>query len=291
MVTAEEKKNQRIAMITSLGIHAAIFIFFFFMIAWKAPNPPAPEYGIEVNFGTDSEGWGAPQPTEPVGSQGTAEEEPQQPEVQPEETVAETPKSEPVEAEPEVVSKLESPVTVKEEKKEEPKPPVKTPEKVPEKKEEPKPQVNQTTVYKPSTTTSANKTTDAKQGQAGNNGNDPNTQGDKGSPEGSLDPKGAYDGKAGGGGGGYGLKMPGWAWATPPSKKKLTSNFSGYVRFEIEVDEDGQIVKITKLEGTLNLEDERQLREAIEKSQLEKTSAGMAPPKSKGVVEFTLQLE
>jgi periplasmic protein TonB len=85
--------------------------------------------------------------------------------------------------------------------------------------------------------------------------------------------------------------MPGWAWSSPPQKRKLTSNFSGKIKFQIEVDEDGQIVKITTLERTLNFEDERILRAEIEKSQLEKTSAGDAPPLSKGIVEFSLDVE
>lgn len=281
-------------MATSIGIHAALVLLFFFMIAWKAPNPPAPEYGIELNFGTSEQGSGPVQPTEPVGSQGQAEQEPNQPEEQ-EAVEPETPKVEetrPVEQQ--IVSKVESPVAVKEEKKEVVKEPQKPIEKTEPKKEEPvKPKVNEEAVFKPRTQTSNtdNKTAESKAGQAGNQGDDTNKAGDKGSPEGKPNPDAAYTGKAGGGGGGYGLSMPGWAWASPPEKKKLSSNFSGKIRFEIEVDEDGQIIKITTLERTLNLEDERLLRQAIERSQLEKTSAGNAPARSKGVVEFTLSLE
>ena len=52
----KEKKNKRIALFTSLGIHAAILLLFFFLVAWRAPNPPLPEYGIELNFGLDDQG-------------------------------------------------------------------------------------------------------------------------------------------------------------------------------------------------------------------------------------------
>ena len=65
----QEKKNRRAGILTSVGIHAALFLTFFFMMAWRAPNPPLPEYGIELNFGLDNQGSGDVQPETPVGDE------------------------------------------------------------------------------------------------------------------------------------------------------------------------------------------------------------------------------
>ncbi len=291
MTHAEEKKNQRIAMITSLSIHAVIFLLLFFLVAWKAPNPPHPEIGIVVNWGEDEQGSGDTQPDKSAGSEGTQEEEPDQPDPAPEEPQAEP--EEVVESKPveqEIVSQVESPVVVKE-KKEEVKQPEKPVEKVEPKKEPEKPKVNPDAVYKPKTTVTDNKTSEAKAGQNANEGDDANRTGNKGQTDGTLDKNAVYKGPAGGGNNGLGLQMPGWAWVSQPQPKGFTSTLSGKVRFEIEVDENGDITKITTLERTLNFEDERMLKSMIQKSQLEKTTPGDAPPVSKGIVEFTLRLE
>ncbi len=290
MTHAEEKKNQRIAMITSISVHAVVFLLLFFLVAWKAPNPPHPEIGIVVNWGEDEQGSGDTQPDKSAGSEGTQEEEPNQPDpapeepqVQPEEVV----ESKPVEQE--VVSKVESPVVVEEKKVEkQPEKPVVKPE---PKKEPEKPKVDENALFKPKTATTDNKTSEARAGQNANEGDDVNRTGNKGQTDGTLDKNAVYKGPAGGGNNGIGLQMPGWAWATQPQPKGLTSTLSGKVRFEIEVDENGDIIKITTLERTLNFEDERMLKSLIQKSRLEKTSPGDAPPKSTGIVEFTLRLE
>jgi len=291
MTHAEDKKNQRIAMITSLTIHGVIFLLLFFLVAWKAPNPPHPEIGIVVNWGEDDQGSGDTQPDKSAGSEGTQEEQPNQPDpvpeepqVQPEEVV----ESKPVEQE--VVSQVESPVVVKE-KKEEVKQPEKPVEKTEPKKEPEKPKVDENALFKPKTATTNNKTSEAKAGQNANEGDDVNKTGNKGQTDGTLDKNAVYKGPAGGGNNGLGLQMPGWAWVSQPQPKGFTSTLSGKVRFEIEVDENGDIIGINTLERTLNFEDERMLKALIQKSRLEKTSPGDAPPKSKGIVEFTLRLE
>jgi periplasmic protein TonB len=291
MVTQGERKNERIAAITSIGVHAAVFLLLLFMVAWQPPNPPHPEIGIEVNWGVDKQGSDNINPDKEVGSEGPAKEEPKQPE--PVEEKQETEQPEIAEEKPaeQAISKTESPVVVKEEVKEVKKPVEKPVEKVEPKKEEPVKKVDDAAVFKSKTQTTDSKSTQPKEGVTGSEGNDTDKKGNKGEPEGTLDAKASYEGKAGGGNNGFGLNMSGWGWSEQPQYKKLTSTLSGKVRFEIEVDEDGQIVKITTLERTLNYEDEKMLRAAIEKSQLEKTSPGAAPPSSKGIVEFTLSLE
>ena len=198
-----EKKNKRTALLYTTIIQVVLFAVLFFIVAWRAPDPPLPEYGIVLNFGTDDEGSGDVQPETPVGNKGQQEEEPEEskPKVQ-EETpkVEEEKETKPVESKPveeQIVSKVESPVVVKEKKVEEVKPVEKPAEKPVEKKVEPKvekkpveekPKVNPDAVYKPNAqkSTSDSKTTDTKAGNPGNHGDDPGKTGDKGNPEGSL---------------------------------------------------------------------------------------------------------
>ena len=113
----------------SLGIHGLLLILFLFILAWREPDPPLPEYGIELNFGVSEVGTGDIQPETPP-NENTSEEE-AAPEEMPEETVQELEDtSDPVEesADPveEVVEAVEntqdSPDVVQEVIKEEPRP-------------------------------------------------------------------------------------------------------------------------------------------------------------------------
>lgn len=286
MVTEQEKKNQRIALFTTIGIHGVLFLLFFFMVAWRAPNPPLPEYGIELNFGMDDQGSGAVQPREPVGSEGTQEEEPDQPEEQ--EIVPET--TPPVETEPveqEITSKVESPVKV-EEKKVEPKP-KKPVEKKPEPKKEEvvKPVVDQNATYKPASpkAESNNTTTDGKAGAKGSQGDDRSKSGDKGSPEGSLDANAQY-GKQGGGGGPR-LDLAGWMWDSTPTVS-VPNNESGRIVFEIKVDDNGDIVSIKTIERSVSIEAEQACRKEVERLSFTKTGANV-PDISTGKITFVIR--
>src|SRR5882724_10848762 len=68
METRQVKKNEQVAFVVSIGLHASLFLMFFFLISWRAPYPPAPEYGVVLNYGLDDEGGGEIQPETPVGN-------------------------------------------------------------------------------------------------------------------------------------------------------------------------------------------------------------------------------
>jgi len=271
-----EKKNKQIAFATSLGIHTIVLLVFIFLVAWRAPDPPLPEFGIELNFGLDSQGDGDQQPEDRPGSEEVETESIQPAETQPMEEVAEEKP-----AENQVVSKLESPVVVKEEKKEpvveKPKEKVDKTEKVKqpvEKKEEAKPVISESVKGK----------------ESPSHGDDPGKTGDKGSPQGKPDAKALY-GKPGGGGGGDGisLSMPGWAWAEQPKIPDLPDNEDGRIEFEIVCDEEGEIVQVTTKKRGLSPKAEQLLKEEIRKNSLVKTSLGKAPESSKGTIVFVLK--
>jgi periplasmic protein TonB len=57
-MSEQEKKNKRAGVIISGIFHGILLIIFIFLIAWRPPNPPLPEYGIELNFGLDQQGSG-----------------------------------------------------------------------------------------------------------------------------------------------------------------------------------------------------------------------------------------
>ncbi len=284
----QESKNRRVGMLTSVGIHAALFLIFFFMMAWRAPNPPLPEYGIELNFGLDNQGSGDVQPETPVGdesdqnaealSEQAAETQPVEVKQDPVDEVA------PEKATEQVISKTESPVVVKEEKKE-----VKT-EIVKEKPIASNPKEKVVAEYKKEDKKEVNPTEASKKGAPGNQGDDSKKVGDKGSPEGTLDAKALY-GTPGGGGGGTGmdLQMAGWSWADQPKVPDLPDNENGKVIFEIECDENGDITGINTLERSLSPRAEKILREEIQKNSLIRTSGARAPERSRGKIVFILK--
>lgn len=280
-LSEREKKNNRIAWVTSIGIHAGLFVLFLFAVAWRAPDPPLPEYGIQLNFGMDMQGSGEVQPETPVGANQQQEENQQVEEEQLEEVKPEEVKpteSKPVEQQ--VTTKQESPLSVKEEKvekKETEKPKEKPQEKTQEKviqKEEVK------AAYKP-----ADKKENI-EGKTGNQGDDTNKTGDKGDPKGSLDAKALY-GKQGGGSGGSSLDLSGWQWDEIP-KPNVPNNESGRVVFEIKVDGDGEIISIKTLERSVSLEAENICRKEIEKLTFTKTGINV-PAVSTGKITFVVR--
>jgi periplasmic protein TonB len=295
MTDEQEKKRRKIALITSLGVHAAVLLLLLFVVAWRAPNPPLPEFGIELNFGMDAQGGGPTQPETPVGAEQEEPEEQQEeveeiPLPEPEEITEEqvVDESKPQEAEseqPEVVSQLESPVVVEENKEVKPveKPKEKPLEKVVEAKPEVKPEVPKA-VYKLKTEAATDGTTNAKPGTPGSQGDDASQAGDKGDPAGKLDSKALY-GKQGGGGGG--VSMTGFngfgtpAIDTPP----LPDESYGVYQFKVTVDDQGYVVSVTSLQRGLSFEAERRLKAAIQNLQFIPKGTNL-PAQSEGTITF-----
>jgi protein TonB len=303
-----ERKNKRKALLYTTIIQVVLFVALFFIVAWRAPDPPLPEYGIELNFGLDDQGSGDIQPQTAVGNEGKAEEQPEEskpidqdePEVKQEvQEEAKTVEAKPVEEQ--VVSKVESPVVVKE-KKDEAKTVEKPAEKPEEKKIEPtveekpkveekkveEPKINPDAVYKPSTQSgnADSKSTETKAGKTGNHGDDAGKTGDKGNPQGTLDAKALY-GKPGGGAGGSSLELAGWDWDEIP-QPDVPNNITGRIVFEITVNSKGELDGYRVIENSLNPEAAKACREAVEKLTFTKTGSNV-PPVSKGKITFVVR--
>lgn len=295
MTETQEKKNRNIAMITSLGVHTVVVLLLLFMVAWRAPNPPLPELGIELNFGMDTQGSGEIQPEEPVGARDVepeaVEEEleelpvPEPEEVVEEEVVEEALPEQTQSVQPEVASKIESPVVVekKEEVKPVEKPKEKPVEKVVEKKPEVKPEPEKPkAVYTPKAETATEGTATQKQGAPANQGDDVNKAGDKGDAQGTVDAKALY-GKQGGGGGG--VSMTGFGGFGHPDidTPALPEESYGVYEFRVKVDEQGYVISVTPVQRGLSFEAERRLKAAIQ--QLQFIPRGNPRP-SEGTITF-----
>ena len=276
--------------LVSFAVHALVVLLFFLINAWRAPNPPLPEYGIELNIGLEQEGFGEEQPLTPPAEQqeqsnaAQPEDTPSQPEQQEDQTttpaVEETvPDSKevdsPVEAKPEVKPKPEEPKPKTEEKpkvvetkhKTEVKPaPVETKPVVEEKK------VDTKAMYPGSPGQGT------KQGQTG----------DAGSPQGTIEGKALY-GTPGGGGGGPTLEMVGWKWNSEPKVTDRSSE-NGRIVFEIKVDDNGDIIGVRTLEKTVSPTVEQIYRKEVEKISFSPTSDNTSPPPlSTGKITFIIR--
>jgi len=277
-LTAQEKKDKRTAMAVSIIFHALLLLLLFYIMAWRAPDPPLPEFGIEVNFGTEAVGSGDIQTTA-VANESTNREdsrpatkapEPAKPEVQPQPTVV---KAEPQQA---LTTENDNPVSFKkEEVKPKPEPP-KEEVKVVEKPKSLYPGKTQTDNAGTGTAGTSSKPT------GNNNGDDNNAVGDKGNPKGKLDAKSLY-GKPGGGAGGPSLQMPGWRYDIKP-KDDPYENETGKIVFKITIDANGEIESVQRVESNVSPQVEKWYRDEVFKTSFSRTSA--KTPNDKGASGF-----
>ena len=294
MDSKEEKKNKRTGALVSVGVHLALVILFFFLLAWREPNPPLPEYGIELNFGLVDEGSGeeatpdptsdntTDQPTEEVIEETVEEvtESAEETADEPTEEVTEEAES----TESEVVTTAQESPDVREVQEEvkETKPAqeeVKQDSKPVEETKEDKPQeVNPSAVF--------TKPDDGKEGAEGE-GDDADAEGDKGDPKG-LDDRASYKGTPGGGGGGPALEITGWYWDKIPDKKD-DSDQSGRIKFSFRIDEDGYVTSVRTLESTVSPNVVAFYKRQLENTTFSQTNNAPPPPSTEGIVTFVIK--
>ena len=262
----EDKKNKAAGIAISVGIHALLLMLFFFMIAWRVPDPPIPGLpGMEINLGFVDEGSGDEQTSMNQVTEETPTEEVQ--EVVPEQAI--------VNEEKIVTSKVESPYEVKEVEK------TKEIKKEVVKKTE---QVEAKNVF-PNKSSSSDGEKDKK--------------GDQGRPEGNPDSRNMFpggngnekgSGNGGSGGTGASMELPGWEWDSKPNKIDPTSE-SGFVLFEFFIDEEGTVMSVKKIGGA-NLtpsEDNFYKKQLLETSFHLKDSRANAAARTRGVFRFEVR--
>lgn len=285
MSELEERKNKRIGVMISVGLHVALLILFFFILAWRQPNPPHPEYGIELNFGLDEAGSGNVQPQNRPTPQ--VRPEPEQPsESKPE------PVQEKVEPQPEVVTRNEvekttsvqpdpTPVTEKPTKVDKP---VEKPKEEP--KPTPKPQPKEEVKDSPKTASNTAQSAETKPGTAPSHGDQPGKVGDQGKPEGTVDARALYG--TPGGGDGASFDLAGWNWDYIP-KPNESSNETGRIVFRIRVDDRGDVTEIVRVESTVSPAVERVYREAVQRVTFSRTASGPVPQSTTGTITFIIR--
>lgn len=312
-MTQQERKNKTIAALTTVGVNLILLLVMIFAGGWGFSGDGLgagnDNYGIEVNLGYDDVGTGRVEPAAPVGNENATDDE--NPPAAPVEETTTPVESTPPQPDESAVTKApetttftdpKSDLEIKEDKKEV-KPVEKTVEKKPvekvekpaeKKPEEVKPVEKPKVVYqgKTNTNNSTEGTGEGKKGVSGNEGDDVGKTGNKG-VEGGREGAAVYKGQPGGGGsGGFGLQLAGWSWAEQPKAPKLSeTNVRGKITFEIDVDDNGEIIAIKTLENQLGPSAERLCRQEIEKLSFVKTSAGQAPERTKGRITFNLELQ
>jgi periplasmic protein TonB len=282
----EEKQNRNKALAASIAVHSILLLIIFMAIAWRAPNPPHPQYGIEINFGTSDVGSGALQPeTTPTTTDQQQSAENQEETV--EDSQKETTKDEvnPSKAEPvetESPSKIESTVKAKtSEKDAKVTEPVKEIVKETVKKET---ETKTTTETKPVEKEKSDQTDGKdKESNVTSQGDNKDKVGDKGKEDGSLDAKALYGQQ--GGGGGSSLELSGWEWDRLP-KPQTTRSETGRIVFEIKVDDQGELISYRITERSVSIEAERACIAEIEKLSFIKKSGAMVPAVSTGRITF-----
>lgn len=257
-----EKKNNRTGLIVSLSIHAVLIILGLFVVScWKAPGPPWPEAGLEIAFGEDFSGSGDNQIiTENVTEAKENEEE------QVEEQNSEV--TEPIEdvVEEDVTPAVETtPVDpVETYTSEEPTQATESTTKASSSKLDPTP--NPGTVYKPSSNSGGQGTT--------------NNPGDEGSPDGTPT-------KNSGGGDNGLVKIGGWSVEKSP-------DFSGTIKqgavmeIKIHINELGQVEQIIWVHSSLT-PSEKKIIEQKFKSELRLSE--IAGQKQEAVGSYKIKFE
>lgn len=258
----QEEKNKRIGWLTSLGVQLVLLVLFYFIVAWKEPFPPIPEYGIELGFTTSA---GAPSTSTPSQTAPETEELTDDVEEsnQAEEPVVESSEENVVEEQPVTPSKVESPVKVEETKTETKKP-----------VEEVKKEVDSRAVMNPSDTDSDQSTNNPSEGEE----------------EKEIDQRAIYgsQGTNTENNEGANLALSGWIWDFKP-KPDDTSDESGKIVYKITVDQDGYLIKIETVTSSVSPTVERKYRSAVEKLTFSKTADYKTAPVSTGTITFIIK--
>jgi hypothetical protein len=275
MLSKDEQKNRRIGVAVSITIHTLLVLLLFIINAWKAPDPPLPEYGIELNFGITDAGSGDIQPQS--------------------EEISEIPPSEVQEIVEELIEE-ESPEEVMEEVTETPplqnessdvihqktdsktKTDTKLVEKKVVKEPTPKQSINNDAVMGPQTSTNPNESTSH---------GDRSVAGDQGSKEGAADKRSLY-GNQGGGDNGPVFNLKHWKWNEMPIEKD-PSPVSGFIIFKIKVNKYGVVSVVTIDKTTVPLNVANFYRSQVYEFTFKfDEGAGNPPSESTGTLTLTI---
>ncbi len=263
----QEEKNKRVGWLVSVSIQLFLLVLFYFLVAWKAPFPPIPEYGIEL--GLTSSAGSTPQPTpessdQPVQeSSKTVEDESQE----------NTPIESPVENAQEDIE-TETPILEESE----------TPTETDEVAGDPSETTEETTKEMAISDEIETDTTEIVQ--------NPQEEAEEEEvvEEPTVDDRAIYgnQGSETGNSEGASLALAGWIWDFKPDPDDQSDEI-GKIVYKIAVDQDGYLVKIETVTSTVSPSVERKYREAVEKLTFSKTSDYTPAALSNGTVTFIIK--
>ena len=324
-MSEQEKKDKKFGIIMTSAVYGLFILLLVFLVAWRPLDPPVEEYGIELNFGFQAEGGGDLERDAEAQVEETAEDTPPDSEVETEQTETQAEEVTPVEEvvekvvepEPEIKEEvtpakveaektpekppvekvIEDPITTKEESE------VKVEEAAPVKKEvveekppveEKKEEVKPTPVPKPTLDSRAlmggkKKESDSKEAASNNQGLYPDKKGNQGDPEGNkktdgINPDGSDIGSVS-------YSLDGWKWERPPAEKD-ESEIDGVIKFGIDVDDRGKVLRVSVLQGTTisdNTIVEFYKKQVLKLSFIQTNASNAPAPISKGEVTFVIK--
>ncbi len=261
----QEEKNKRIGWLTAVGVQLILLILFYFIVAWREPFPPIPEYGIELGFTTSA---GAPNTSSPAQqaplTEEVIEEIPVEAEPVSAEDATESP-SEPIEAQEQPITPndVDSPVKVEDVE-------VESEEVIEEVVEE----VDARAMMPPSDTESEDSSDKPSDGEDEQEVDERAIYGSQGTNEGESE--------------GANLALTGWIWDFKP-RPDDTSDQSGKIVYEIVVDSDGELRSIKTKISTVSPIIERKYRREVEKLTFSKTADYKAADLSTGTITFIIK--
>lgn len=253
-----EKQRQRTAFLIAVLLALLILAGLYFVRIYFGHNQKEIEFGMEVTAGTDAYGSNSKNiPIETVSQTNNDETKPSETPTENTETI-------------ETITESETEITTNKKKENSNKD---------KQKDTPNQKQNK------------NKGKDDKSKQDTGKGNDKDKPGNKGKENG-VNKEGIYDG-SGGSGGDSPLSLSGWKWENEPKLQDTNTNVTGTILFQIEVDDEGEIVILRTLyPGTTvaNKSVVEKYRQAILQSYLIPTKEGAEyPPRSKGFIKYVLK--
>lgn len=281
----EEKKYNRKSAIITGAIQVLLVLLVYFLVAWREPFPPIPEYGIELSFGVPDQGRPSASAQPPVQeTTPPAEPEPQE-EVkednsEPDQEVTET---EDVNS-PDQQEVNESEVSEQEEEQPEAETPEEQPEEVPEETpEEVAPESEEEVQPEPEVTAPVQEEGEESTPDQGQH----DTAGQEGDPEAEIDERALYGNVTGEEG--ASLQLSGWMWDFEPTPYD-DSQETGKIVYKITIDDEGYIIGgAIPVTSTVSPTVEKYYRQAVERLTFSKTSTYKPAPTSTGTITFIIK--
>ncbi|AFL85537.1 outer membrane transport energization protein TonB [Belliella baltica DSM 15883] len=310
----EEAENKRKAWIITIVVNVLVLLFIYFMVVWKQPIPPLPQYGLELNLGFSDFGSGNTQtlsaPND-IQSEVTTPAAPGEVSTNPTEaaTPASTPaaqarpSSTPTKSSIEAVSK--TPSTIKGAEKTTPivkevisekkaTTPVTEPAKAEAEKTTQKaveqPKIDQRALMGAGGTsgTGSQAATGSAQGSS-------TQKGDEGKPTGTIDGRAMMGSGTGQGvagpGAGYNLDLAGWDFVSRPNIRDNVSTRNGRIVFKITVDDSGKIVQAIPLEYNVSNEVLAYYRTVVNQVSFKRQSGNPTADYSSGKITFIIKVD